>query len=75
MALERGEGYLPSPLFISSEITMPKTTVIAVRVSVETKAALRALAAEDRRALSNYVNKLLEDHVAEMKGEELEATS
>ena len=54
---------------------MPKTTVIAVRVSVETKAALRALAAEDRRALSNYVNKLLEDHVAEMKGEELEATS
>ena len=42
---------------------MPKTTVIAVRVSVETKAALRALAAEDRRALSNYVNKLLEDHV------------
>lgn len=49
---------------------MPKEdfAIVSVRLPVDLKRALDKLAAADRRTLTNYINLILEDHVASQKG-------
>jgi predicted transcriptional regulator len=46
------------------ERSMTKDVSVTLRMSQELKNALQRLALEDRRTLSAYIEKLLEDHVA-----------
>jgi predicted HicB family RNase H-like nuclease len=46
---------------------MYRSVQLNLRVKPELKATLANLAKQDRRTLSAYVEKLLEDHVAKLK--------
>jgi predicted transcriptional regulator len=47
---------------------MAKTVPLSHRLDPELKAELQRLADADRRSLTNYIEVVLEDHVAKAKG-------
>jgi predicted transcriptional regulator len=47
---------------------MAKTVPLSHRLDPELKAELQRLADADRRSLTNYIEIVLEDHVAKNKG-------
>jgi hypothetical protein len=55
--------YIVSPTDLIRPAIMARTAQMNLRVRPDLKAKLEKLAKEDRRTLSAYVEKLLEDHV------------
>ena len=59
---------MPKKTIVVEEL---RTAPLGLRIRPSLKAVLDALAAEARRPLANYIEMLLEDHVAEQqKGKE-----